>query len=132
MSSFFVSKATIDACVTAINHNAAYHRDHGKLYATSNDTLGKELWAMNNDALWARYPDKDDLANDEVIAGYKYKTTFPTMIQMLRSVQCLIYQCSEGNIPERETFKSLERVEGLLKDRIISDLPAYKATKWDL
>lgn len=135
MSSFFVSKATIDTCVAAIHHNAAYHRDHGMLYATSMDSLGKELWAMNNDALCARYPGddvSDALANDKVIEGYKYKTTFPTMIQMLKSLQCLIYQCSEGKVPERETYKALERVADLIKDRIVSDLPAYQAAKWDL
>jgi len=134
MSSFFVSKATIDACVAAIHHNAAYHRDHGMLYATSMDSLGKELWELNRDAIAARY--RGDVIEchdyEGQIAAYKYKTTFPTMIQMLKSLQCLIYQCSEGKIPERETYKALERVETLLKNQIISDLPAYKAAKWDI
>lgn len=134
MSSFLVSKATIDACVAAIHHNAAYCSTHGMLYATSMDTLGKDLWAMNNDAVSARYPldTVEPLANDDKIEAYRYKTTFPTMVQMLRSVQCLIYQCSEGNVPERELFRQLETVADLLKDRIVSDLPAYKAAKWDL
>jgi hypothetical protein len=134
MSSFFVSKATIDACVAAIHHNAAYHRDHGMLYATSMDTLGKELWELNRDAVCTRYNDvaAETDGYEAKIAAYKYKTTFPTLIQMLKSLQCLIYQCSEGNVPERETYKALERVADLIKDRIISDLPVYKAAKWDL
>lgn len=134
MSSFFVSKATIDACVTAINHNAAYHRDHGQLYATSNDTLGKDLWKMNRDAINARYAKDltEDFDMEAKIAAYRYKTTRPTMVQMLKSLQCLAYQCSEGKVPERELFKQLERVADLIKDRIVSDLPVYQNAAWDL
>ena len=135
MSSFFVSKATIDACVAAIHHNATYDSTHGMLYATSMDSLGKELWAMNRDAVHARYPaiyPPEITEYDNRIAAYRYKTTFPTLVQMLKSIQCLAYQCSEGKVPERELYKQLERVAELLKDRIVSDLPVYKAAKWDL
>lgn len=134
MSSFFVSKATIDACVAAINHNAAYCSAHGMLYATSNDTIGKDLWAMNRDAINERYRGDVIQCHDyeAQIATYRYKTTFPTMVQMLKSLQCLIYQCSEGKVPERELYKQLETVADLLKDRIVSDLPVYQNAKWDL
>jgi len=49
----------------------------------------------------------------------------------LKSLQCLIYQCSEGSVVKTGLYKKLIEVKNDLQDLIISDMPEYKKAVWD-
>ncbi len=54
----------------------------------------------------------------------------PTIYQALMSLQCLIYQCSEGDCVERPLYKLLRDIEINLMHAIIDTIPQYKAAQW--
>lgn len=90
--------------------------------------LANDMLAMNNDAVNQRYretggetkiPQRDFSTSEKLNAVVVYK-----------SLSCFIYQCSEGNVPERDLYKALEKVQTRLADYIVSELPEYDAAPW--
>lgn len=87
------------------------------------------LNCLNSLALKVRY-------NEEPGKGYKfceikYSNASTSKIQCLKSINCLIYQCSEGDVVKTALYKKLVEVKNDLMDDIISDLPEYDAAVWD-
>jgi hypothetical protein len=54
-----------------------------------------------------------------------------TSTQLFKHLHCLRYQMSEGNIPESETYKRLERLIAAVADSIVSNSPEYDKAAWD-
>jgi hypothetical protein len=52
-------------------------------------------------------------------------------LQILKTLQCFLYQCSEGNIPETKLFIMLKEIEEILKNKVIDKLDDYKKAKWE-
>jgi hypothetical protein len=126
MSAFIVEKSTIDAIVTHVSLN----RDDRERILTwfgvkAEDELGQALWSLNVDAFNARYP-KDGAQYQSYQYGFKHVRP----VHAYKALECLIYQCSEGNVPETATYKNLERLLALIGNRIISSLPEYDAARW--
>ena len=89
-------------------------------------TAGKKLIKMNLDALSQRYSNENART-----VNYKYETPiYYTDIQLLKTLKCYLYQCSEGHIENRKLYKDLRRAENILKDKIISELPEFDKAKW--
>ena len=65
------------------------------------------------------------------IGQVPYQYTEATMIQVFKSVQCLLYQCSEENVPNQPLYKFLEELENLIARHIISEMPEYEKAQWD-
>lgn len=87
------------------------------------------LNSLNSLALKVRY-------NAEPTPGYKfcevkYTEASNCNIQLLKSLQCLIYQCSEGSVVKTGLYKKLVQVQNELQDLIISETPEYKKAVWD-
>ena len=87
------------------------------------------LNSLNSLALKVRY-------NEEPAPGYKfcsikYTEASSCKIQLLKSIQCLIYQCSEGSVVKTGLYKKLVEVKNDLMDLIIRDLPEYEQAVWD-
>lgn len=53
------------------------------------------------------------------------------LIQILKSLQCFIYQCSEGDIIKDKLYLMLRDTERILINYIISHLEEYKKAKWE-
>lgn len=100
MSSFRVGKECITRCVTGIiqtEHSNWRHLADGKTIAAR---LGIALQEMNIAALVARYG-VDGLDIDEQhisFTFYRFSDAAPAAI--LKALDCLLYQCAEGDIPE--------------------------------
>lgn len=132
MSAFLVSAKTMQQAVEAVLIAENTEWDHpAEVRAPVVTALGKELFALNQSALAARYGDNDPPP------GFRGKAFDPPgrkvgaqNIQHLKSLQCLIYQCSEGEVPETALFKRLEAAEGKLALKIVQGLPAYEAARW--
>jgi hypothetical protein len=91
------------------------------------DAIGKKLYAMNHEALWQRYGTLENCPPYRwQPAGYK------TPVRSYKAVQCLLYQCSEGDVPETPLYAELESIKNHLATRIIGELPAYNAVPWDV
>jgi predicted aldo/keto reductase-like oxidoreductase len=111
MSAFFVSRQTIHDDVTAW----AYCQPQPRSMDTLN-TIGRQLWLMNAEAMQQRYP---QIVGTEEQTDYLGSAAahvyFPprniTLAQMAKSVCCLSYQCCEGDVPETwPAFKTLEQI----------------------
>lgn len=87
--------------------------------------LGEALLAMNNDAVNQRYEE------NESVPDYTFKFELVELPQALRSLRCLIYQCSEGNVPETELYKQLDDLSHRWALELCERVPAYANAKWD-
>ena len=120
MSAFVVAEETINCVVTAMNED---HRLSGEQL----DELGGKLWQMNADAVNARYSEKSGAP-----ICYAHRTRAYTLVQQYKATCCYLYQCSEGDVPQTELFKHVEDLSHRLAARIVSQLPEYQNSQWDL
>jgi hypothetical protein len=82
---------------------------------------------MNARALNDRYG--DDIS--ECINPYPASVLKPAnMVSLYKSLQCYLYQCCEGKVPETALYKALQNIANTLARYIVSDLPEYEAANW--
>jgi len=126
MSAFMVSDNTINRILSQITVDDA-GRCLGRFAELSIVELGEKMLKMNEEALFQRYGDKAP------VEKIKLKTTDTqcSKIQALKSLRCLLYQCSEGKVPETVLFKSLEKLSDRWALSIINDLDDYANAEWD-
>jgi len=89
--------------------------------------FARQLYDMNLEAISQRY---EDGINDGY--DYKYESCLPmeNQYQLFANIRCLIYQCNEGDVPETDLFKKLEKICDALAYDIITETDEYKATSW--
>jgi len=95
--------------------------------------FGKQLLKLNIEATNQRYPNNPYLTSKEAkkrIASFKWSDNLKNDMQGLKSLHCFLYQCSEGNIPETELYKTLKTISHRIKDAIIAEIPAYNKAEW--
>ena len=149
MSAFIVSKTTMDHAVYAVyrKFNGSHqHPQFGGIpmaYSDDRDPyteLGQWLYRLNKMAIWQRYPDTVDnpdmmpgpVDTDDIHTNYRYPAFVDVDLpQALKSLQCLIYQCSEGNVPATDLYQALRDLEHSMMDEIIRAMPAYQQAQWD-
>jgi len=129
MSSFLVSEKTLYSAMKGI-----LHCKYSKLYKDVNkpkgiSTVFMALNTLNSLALKVRY--NEEPAPGYLYCGIKLSETSRNKIQCLKSLQCLIYQCSEGEVVKTGLYKKLVEVQNDLQDLIIRDLPEYEQAVWD-
>lgn len=94
-----------------------------------------QLRQMNVDALKARYEDYEEMIDD---LGYEegHDIWQPRNgvqfwhYQLLKSLQCYIYQCSEGMVPESSLYKGIDELIISLALFIAHNQPEYEEAKW--
>jgi hypothetical protein len=129
MSAFIVSEDTMHRVMNILDRRAHYlgcfrDTDFGK--TRSVEALAGRLQSINVQAVNSYYDDGQEAE------PYRHKTTFPVSdIVGYKAVQCLLYQCSEGDVPDTPLFKELRNFMNGLASLIISDLPAYRDAPWD-
>lgn len=134
MSSFMVTTTTMQHVVAGI---FAGHRGkdtlallfdgnyyHGQKGLTD---LGNALFAMNGLALHARYGMSDPAPAFRFDMGM---LATPALVEHYKAMQCFLYQCSEGNIPESSLFQAVDDAAGLLARRIVEQSAAYEDAPW--
>jgi hypothetical protein len=140
MSAFVVTNETINNILFGLVHakNQPYKlfpRSEGELTITAGDSkemaeIGKKLFALNCQAVDQRYGNGQ--SKEFYTEAYQYKpfANVPRM-QVYKSMRCLLYQCSEGNVPDTKLFQDLNDFCNGVARSIISDLPEYDAASWD-
>jgi hypothetical protein len=91
--------------------------------------LGQEILELNERAYRTRYPEE---TVEPIPFEFDYSAVFgKTPIELLKSLQYVIYHCSEGNIPETSPlYDRMSDAAHKLMDEIVSELPEWKAAKW--
>jgi hypothetical protein len=92
-------------------------------------TLGKAVFQLNIDGVNARYGDGE--AKQFRALDYRYKPAHSSAIQVLKSLQCWLYQCMEGEVVKQPLYIFFNTVvEPHLMSSIISNLPEYNKAVW--
>jgi len=88
-----------------------------------------ELHGMNIGAMIARYGNRNEF--DETQTRYKsMPIDNKDLWQVLKSLDCYLYQCSEGDIPESPLFKEVEAAREALADWLLRNTTEYNAATW--
>ena len=122
MSAYLVSEKTIHRVVTALELEG---NDRKTQTHESLSKLGRELYALNNEAISQRYGEREE------VPDYHFQlqgTVSP--IQLYKSLRCFLYQCSEGKVPEDPLFKIVEEKSNELACKIVHGLRAYDEAEW--
>ena len=145
MSAWMVSNKTLSEIANLIDaykivgYNGFGFNFPSKLMETvkgmTTEEIFKALAEMNIEALKQRYDDYEDMIGevkfDPDADVYKPRNNGLTYHwQLLKSLQCYLYQCSEGNVPERELYKCIDKLSIRVAGYIISQMPEYQATEW--
>jgi hypothetical protein len=121
MSAFTVSKLTIDRCVSAM----CPEWQGGK----AETILGKRLMQLNRIAMDERYSDRhtDSKATDPEIDDYRHTPQACNSYLFLVALECLRYQCSEGDVPKTPLYAEIDRAVNHWRGVIFSTIPEYKS-----
>lgn len=130
MSAYVVDAETVDRIVTYVDAKVApvWRSLRDDLYhiakATTPQQLGQAFLAMNVRAVEQRYGQR------KAVPVYRHTLRPATDMQVYKSLSCYLYQCSEGNIPDRPLYKTVERLQNHCASNIITDLPEYDRAAW--
>jgi hypothetical protein len=87
------------------------------------------MFALNIAGITDRYGDGE--AEHFRNLAYHYKPAHGSRMQVLKSLQCWLYQCTEGDVVTKPLYKFFQdTVEPHLMSSIIADLPEYQAAAW--
>src|SRR5437588_3824126 len=134
MSAFIVEDTTINRVVTWLKREVQRSRftldwlarEYGVELTSDNwdEKLAQAMFQLNCDGVNARYGEGE--AEKFRPLNFTYKPEGDTfLVQVLKSLQCFLYQCSEGDVPQSKLYQFLEEVEHHLAVKIIMDLPEY-------
>lgn len=136
MSAFLVSRATVDVILTTLQLRDG--ETLARLFASFTapedprdalDSLGRQVLALNLEALRARYGgnEEDDAAT---AAGYAFTARPESPGYVVKQLDCLMYQCAEGDVPSRPLYAAVEAMRRALVDRVLEDVPSYARAPW--
>jgi hypothetical protein len=86
------------------------------------------MFQLNCDGVNARYGAGE--AEKFRPLHFTYKSEYASAVQVLKSLHCWHYQCSEGDVPHTKLYQFFEEVEKHLAVQIVTALPAYDKAVW--
>jgi hypothetical protein len=93
------------------------------------EALGKAMFALNIAGVNDRYGNGE--AGEFRKLNYHYAPAHGSEIQVLKSLQCWLYQCTEGEVVTKPLYRFFQDVvEPHLMSNIIADLPEYRTAEW--
>ena len=154
MSAYVVSYETLNKILAGIDYTKYRHSSYpgapnklqGQEYSAGFEPealtkLGRELLYLNVRAVYCRYEDMRPKTPSQVVDFwlpgnegteffYDDGTTPPRPLQLYKTLQCFLYQCSEGTIIHDPLFKEMEAWANRVGHFIISMLPEYETAVW--
>ena len=137
MSAFLVSHATVDVILTQLELRDG--EQLARLFAPFTapedprdalDNLGRQILALNVEALRSCYPGHDHSQEEREAAAYVHRSRPETAGYALKQLDCLTYQLAEGNVPSRPLFDALDEAFRVISARVVNAVPAYTAAPW--
>jgi hypothetical protein len=94
------------------------------------EKLGLAMFQLNIEAVDVRYGDGEAAKFRKL--DYRYQETVPVpLMQVLKSLQCWLYQCNEGDVPQTALYGLFDNdVQLYLMSEIIDALPEYQEAFW--
>jgi hypothetical protein len=141
MSAFMVEDKTINYVVNWLRRNIdqfSFSVIPHKLKELGFDTsvagwaerLGYAMFQLNINAVDARYGNGEAAKFRKLDYRFEH-TEAVSLMQVLKSLQCWLYQCNEGDVPETELYGFFETdVQMFLMGKIITSLPEYEEADW--
>jgi hypothetical protein len=138
MSAFIVEDKTINAVVTylACKRDGEWIRRQVKTEAgfdletlAGRQGLGAAMFELNVSAVTQRYP--KDKASDFRPLNYKFALIdgLPAPA-VIKALACWLYQCSEGDCPENELYKLMDKIKGELCYDVVCKTKEYDNAVW--
>jgi hypothetical protein len=146
MSAFVCNDQTINRIVAGL-HACSYAEYGSPLPQLSQELrevfdmpaeFGRTLYAMNVNAVEQRYP--DCVGNPDELPGqikngkhmpYTYKEVrTPSPTQLYKSLQCFLYQCTEGDVDELPLYRQLRKFSDDLAHHMVSHTSEYEQADW--
>jgi len=139
MSAFMVEDQTINRVVTWLTREVSTRFPEINRIARKYDVdlvsekwdekLANAMFQLNCDGVNARYGEGE--AEKFRPLNFTYRPEGDTFrVQVLKSLQCWMYQCNEGEVPQTKLYQFFEEVENYLALKIVMDLPEYDKAKW--
>jgi hypothetical protein len=136
MSAFLVADKTIHKILTQVDHDTRtshwlkgkfekeIHLDFGNPDWQTH--LGQNMWDLNQLSLGYRYGDERE------VLTYRFQPLPSTPVQAFKALQCWLYQCMEGEIPELSRLYTFfdTVVAPALAESIIMRSPEYDRAEW--
>jgi hypothetical protein len=139
MSAFMVEDKTINSVVTWLKREVQSSRftlsflarEYGiDLESAGWDAkLAQAMFQLNCDGVTERYGKGEAETFRSLHFTYKPEIHY-SLVQVLKSLQCWHYQCSEGDVPETKLYQFFEEVEHHLALQIVMNLPEYDKATW--
>jgi len=127
MSAFLVNNSSISRLADAIRRKS---EKFSKKY-TNNLELAHALYSLNVEALRQRYEDYKEMISPFVFTSEIWFDDKKGNAQFYKSLCCFTYQCLEGNVPETELYKELEKLENDLAHEIAMKWAGEQGAVWD-
>ena len=143
MSAFIVSDTTLQIIVRFLDLDVRFSNS-SKCYGCLNrilqkqgfnlefpehrDRLIKEMALLNRMGVNERYNE------NELEMHVRYIDAMPpSIMQAYKSLGCFLYQCCEGDIPEKnDLYKMFEEIKNQMAHAIIRTFKEYDEAKWDI
>jgi hypothetical protein len=131
MSAYVVEDETINRIATWLRdgrYNCCFSKLEELGYSKTTDKslslLVTDMLAMNVKAVNARYGEN---AKPSFLS---FKPVQATIIQVYKSLECFLYQCSEGDVHKEPLYIALKAATCDLAKEIIGGLKSYNEAKW--
>ena len=93
------------------------------------EALGRAMFQLNIDGVSDRYGEGQAATFRDL--HYQYTPVFGSQIQVLKSLQCWLYQCMEGEVVKKPLYQFFDTIiVRYVMERIIQELPGYNGAKW--
>jgi hypothetical protein len=139
MSAYIVEDTTINQVVTWLSSEVSVSHfildqlerkyDIDLVSDMWDEKLAKAMFQLNCDAVNARYGEGEAGKFRPLNFTYQPELYF-SLVQALKSLQCWLYQCSEGEIPTTKLYQFFREVENLIALKIVFSLPEYDKATW--
>ena len=141
MSAFIVEDTTINKIVTWFRREV-YRRESNTLDQLAkkyqidlvsdvwDEPLANAMFALNCEAVNARYGDGEAEKFRPLTFIFRPEP-YVTLVEVYKSLQCWLYQCCEGDVPETKLYQFFREIENYLARKIVMALPEYEEAAWD-
>lgn len=96
---------------------------------TGTDKLAQAMFKLNEEAIGARYGEGEAAKFRPL--DFKFKLESVETHQVLKSLECWLYQCTEGNIPsESKLYKIMQELANKIAKLIAHQSKYYEMATW--
>lgn len=133
MSAFLVKEETINTIVCMLSeYSADSHSLQDTARALKIDItsphwqarLAQALFELNCEALHQRYGD-----TEFPLFHYRFIQS-QSLMKSYKALKCYLYQAREGDVPQRNLYKFMEKFSHFLAHQIVINLPEFEKAEW--